>query len=68
MFVESLESQWSVQASELSLVGIFWVIWGKMMQTSEAPVFWGYTKLRIARFLYGLKYCIWEKAHCFDNT
>ena len=28
------------------------------MQTSEAPVFWGYTKLRIARFLYGLKYCI----------
>ena len=28
----------------MSLVGIFWVIWRKMMQTREVPDFWGLHK------------------------
>ena len=41
IFVEGLESQWSLWASEMSLVSIFWVTWRKVMKARKAPDFVG---------------------------
>ena len=58
IFVEGLESQWSLWAGEMSLVSIFWVTWRKLMKARKAPDFVGWgggeegiQKQRIARFL-----------------
>ena len=41
IFVEGLESQWSLWAGEMSLVSIFWVTWRKLMKARKAPDFAG---------------------------